>query len=128
MSVTAGGLPGVTLRRVVEHIDANVHRAPRLTELSAIAHMSMFHFARLFKSSTGLTPHRFVLRQRIEHAKRRLAGGDGSVAAVGRDAGFRNPSHFTNAFHRVTGVTPSEYRARHAMAAEVPAAPGAEQP
>ena len=111
MEQVSAGLPGATLRRVLEHINANVHRDPRLAELSTIAHMSVFHFARLFKLSTGLPPHRFVLQQRIEHAKRLLTGADAPIAAIGRGLGFRTPSHFANVFHRMTGVTPSTYRA-----------------
>ena len=107
---TAGGLPGAALRRVLEHIDANVHRAPPLAELGALVHMSTFHFARLFKVSTGLPPHRFVMVRRIEHAKRLLAAGDIAIATVGRVVGFRTASHFTSAFRRVAGVTPSAYR------------------
>src|SRR5207245_348241 len=53
-------LPGGVLRRVLEHIDANRHRALSLSELSALAHMSTFHFARLFKQSTGVSTHRGV--------------------------------------------------------------------
>ena len=111
-----GGLPGVALRRVPEHIEANMHRGPRLAELGRLVHMSAFHFARLFKTSTGLPPHRFVVVRRIEHAKRLLAYGDISIATVGRVVGFRTPSHFTSAFRRVAGVTPSAYRAGLAAA------------
>ncbi len=106
-----GGLPGAALRRVLEHIDANVHRAPPLAELGGLAHMSAFHFARLFKVSTGLSPHRFVMMRRIEHAKSLLAGGGVTIATIGRILGFRTASHFTSAFRRVAGVTPSAYRA-----------------
>ena len=63
------------------------------------------------KISTGLPPHRFLVVRRIEHAKRLLACGDISIATVGRVVGFRTPSHFTSAFRRVTGTTPSVYRA-----------------
>jgi AraC family transcriptional regulator len=127
----ANGLPGATLRRVVEHIDANAHRAPRLSELSALAHMSTFHFARLFKRSTGLSPHRFVVGRRIDHAKVLLAADDLSIAAISRAAGFRTPSHFTTVFRRAAGMTPSAYRsAAHSAPpnATAPPAPGAVAP
>ena len=68
------GLPGTALRRVLDHIEANLHRDPPLSELSARAYMSAFHFARLFKRSTGLPPHRFVVGRRIGRARRRLVG------------------------------------------------------
>ncbi len=106
------GLPGATLRRVIEHIDANCHRGPRLSELSALAHMSTFHFARLFKRSTGQSPHRFVVGRRIDHAKAMLAAGRLTIAAISREVGFRTPSHFTTVFRRAAGTTPSAYRAR----------------
>jgi AraC family transcriptional regulator len=105
------GLPGATLRRVLEHIDANLHRGPPLAELGGLAHMSVFHFARRFKASTSLPPHRFVVVRRIEHAKSLLTHDELSIATVGRAIGFRTPSHFTSAFRRVAGVTPSAYRA-----------------
>ena len=60
-------LPGGVLRRVLEHIDANRHRALSLSELSALAHMSTFHFARLFKQSTAVSPHRFSTSNVDEH-------------------------------------------------------------
>jgi AraC family transcriptional regulator len=65
-------------------------------ELSTVVHMSPYHFARLFKQSTGVPPHHFVLGQRI--------------AAVARLVGFRTPSHFTTSFWRMIGITPSAYR------------------
>jgi AraC family transcriptional regulator len=67
---------------VLDHIDANRHRVPRLAELSAVVHMSPFHFARLFKLSTGISPHRFVIGRRIDHARALLATEGASIAAV----------------------------------------------
>ena len=106
----AGGLPGAVLRRVVEHIDANLHRDPRLAELGALAHMSTFHFARLFKASTGLSPHRFIVARRLDRAKALLTTDVAPIAAISRTVGFRTPSHFTTVFRRSTGMTPSVYR------------------
>ena len=78
--------------------------------------MSPYHFARLFQRSTGLPPHQFVVRTRIERAAALLGDPELSVAAVSRAVGFRTPSHFSNVFRRVTGETPSAYRARRAGA------------
>jgi AraC family transcriptional regulator len=123
------GLPGATLRRVIEHIDANCHRGPRLSELSALAHMSTFHFARLFKRSTGQSPHRYVVGRRIDHAKAMLAADRLSIAAISREVGFRTPSHFTTVFRRAAGTTPSAYRAKtHEASLAHEASPKADAP
>ena len=118
------GLPGAALRRVLDHIEANLHRDPPLSELSARAYMSAFHFARLFKRSTGLPPHRFVVGRRIGRAKELLETSDVSIAAVAQAAGFRTPSHFTTVFRRATGVTPSTYRAASQGLRACPPVPG----
>lgn len=110
--VTGGGLPGARLRRVIQYIDVNLHRELPLAELSGVVHMSPYHFARLFKQSTSVPPHRFVIRRRIDHAMTLLADGGGSVETVARMVGFRTASHFATTFRRVVGITPSAYRTR----------------
>ena len=105
------GLPTMRLRRVTEFIDDNLARALPLADLSAEAHMSQYHFARLFKESTGLPPHRFVVQRRIERARELLAAGQLSIDAIARAVGFRTRSHFSMMFHRLTGNPPTVYRA-----------------
>jgi len=106
-----GGLPSCRLRRVTAYVQGNLDRELRLAELAAVVYMSPYHFARLFKGSTGVPPHRFVVRQRISRARACLATERLSIAQVSRMAGFRTPSHFTTVFRRVLGVTPGAYRA-----------------
>ncbi len=72
--------------------------------------MSPYHFARLFKCSTGVPPHRFVVRQRIARASVFLAIPELSIAQISRMVGFRTPGHFTTVFRRTTGITPTRYR------------------
>jgi len=103
-------LPGSRLRRVTAYIEDNLRRALRLAELSAVVHMSPYHFARLFRRSTGRPPHRFVLHRRIERARTLLATEELSIGEIARAVGFRTPSHFTTVFRRATGITPSRYR------------------
>jgi AraC-like DNA-binding protein len=117
------GLSGGVLRRVLDHIDANCDRGLRLSELSALAHMSVFHFARLFKQSTGMSPHHFVVGRRIELAKQLLSTGDASIFSVAQAVGFRTASHFTTVFHRWTGQTPSAYRTTAQPAPPSPESP-----
>jgi AraC family transcriptional regulator len=107
-----GTLPSCRLRRVTEYIEQNVDKDLRLTELAALVYMSPYHFARLFKGSTGEPPHRFVVRQRIARASAFLTTHELSIAEISRIVGFRTPSHFTTVFHRVMGVTPGAYRTK----------------
>src|SRR5436189_1323989 len=107
---TVGGLPGCRLRRVARYVEDNLHRELRLAELSGLVHMSPYHFARLFKRSTGVSPHRFLVRRRIDEARALLAARRVSIAEISRTVGFRTPSHFTTSFRRITGMTPSAYR------------------
>ena len=89
--------------------------------LSALVHMSPYHFARLFKRSTGLPPHRFLVRCRIDEARALLAARTASIAEISRSVGFRTSSHFTTTFRRIAGVTPGAYR-REAGIGRIPAA------
>jgi len=104
------GLPWPWLRRVCEFIQHNLNQQLTLLTLAAVVHMSPYHFARLFKQSAGVPPHRFVLGRRIALASALLREPQPSIGEVGRLVGFRTPSHFTTAFRRMTGVTPSAYR------------------
>ncbi len=106
-----GTLPACRLRRVTEYVQQNLDKNLTLADLAATVYMSPYHFARLFKCSTGEPPHRFVVRQRITHAQSCLTAEGLSIAQVARMAGFRTPSHFTTVFRRVLGVTPGAYRA-----------------
>jgi len=103
-------LPGSRLRRVTQYIQQNLDKDLTLAELAAVVYMSPYHFARLFKDSTGVPPHRFVVRQRIARARGVLAAPELSIAQVSRMVGFRTPSHFTTVFRRVLGITPGAYR------------------
>ncbi len=112
-----GGLPWSRLRRVAEHVQANLAGELRLAELSAVVHMSPYYFARLFKKSTGISPRQFVIRRRIEVATILLVLPDrqASIGEVAHVVGFRSQSHFTTTFRRVTGVTPGSYGAVEAV-------------
>jgi len=76
--------------------------------------MSPYHFARLFKSATGVSPHRFVVHRRIEAATALIAGSKSSINSIARAVGFSTASQFATAFRRMTGLTPSAYRAGRA--------------
>jgi AraC family transcriptional regulator len=105
-----GGLSGYKLRRVKEFIDENLEEDLSLAEISAIADLSQFHFARAFRKSTGLTPQQFLMQQRIERAKQLLSKDDLPIVEVSLRTGFKNQSHFTSLFRKFTNLTPKTWR------------------
>ena len=107
-----GTLPLSRLRRVIHYIQDHLDQDLTLAQLGTVVCMSPFHFARLFQRSTGVSPHQFVVRARIDRALVLLAAREPSIAEIARAVGFRTPSHFATVFHRMTGTTPRAYRAR----------------
>jgi AraC family transcriptional regulator len=106
-----GGLPRAKLRAAIAYIEEHLDSEISLDDLAAVAHLSPYHFARLFKASTGLPPHQYVITRRIERAKQLLRGGDDlSLAQVAARAGFWDQGHFTRHFKRLVGVTPKHFR------------------
>ena len=110
--LAAGALPLSRLRRITEHIDRNLDAPLSLRELSALTGLSVFHFARTFKERTGLSPHQYVLRRRVERAKELLSEPSASLAEIALRCGFSHQSHFTRAFHQLSGMTPTRWRER----------------
>jgi AraC family transcriptional regulator len=106
-----GGLPGYRLQRVRDYVASNLDKDLRLAELAALSGTSPHHFAELFRQSTRMSPHRFVLVRRIERSKELLRSQAFSVLDVALQTGFSNQSHFTKVFRRLTGITPSAFRA-----------------
>jgi AraC family transcriptional regulator len=105
-----GGLPKSRLNRVREYIEQHLGDNISLTALADVAGLSMYHFAKAFKQSTGATPHQFVVDRKIEKAKQLLRDAKRSILEASASTGFVDQSHFTKIFHRLVGVTPSEYR------------------
>ena len=72
--------------------------------------MSPYHFARVFKQSTGIAPHQFLMERRVECAKSLLRETDLSITEIAHRIGCPNPSHFSRLFHRATTMTPRMFR------------------
>jgi AraC family transcriptional regulator len=106
-----GGLPTRKLRAVLEYIHQHLAGDLRLRDLAAVAHLSPYHFARLFKASTGLPPRQYVITRRVERAKQLLRGEDDlMLAQVAARSGFWDQGHLTRHFKRLVGVTPKRFR------------------
>lgn len=104
-------MPKARLNRVLAFIDDKADENLRLADLAKAAGMSTFHFAKLFKQSTGKSPHQYALTRRVEKAKRLLREEDVSVLEISARTGFVDQRHFTKVFRRFTGSTPTAYRA-----------------
>ncbi|WOB42438.1 helix-turn-helix transcriptional regulator [Thermoleptolyngbya oregonensis NK1-22] len=102
----SGGLSPMQFKRVVDYIDDHLDQALGLEELAAIAQLSAYHFCRSFKRSTGFTPHQYVIRQRVEQAKRLLQDRKMEISEIAIACGFTHQSHLNRHFKRLTGVTP----------------------
>jgi AraC family transcriptional regulator len=105
-----GELPKHRLRRATEFINDNLGRDIALAEIAASVEMSPYYFARLFKQSTGLAPHQYLLEQRVERAKVLLTETAIPLAEIAYQLGFASQSHFTSLFRRLTATTPKAYR------------------
>lgn len=105
------GLPRRKLRRTLEYIWDNLGHDVGLNSLAAQLGISPYHFARLFKLSTGLPPHRYVMELKIRKAQELLRNPRLSLAEISYQLGFSSQSHFTAAFRRIVGTTPARYRA-----------------
>jgi AraC family transcriptional regulator len=103
-------LPRYKLRRAVDYINDNIVEDLSFRDIAAHLKMSAYHFARMFKQSTGESPHRYIVRRRMERAKTLLADAKLPIADVAFEVGYKSQSHFTTAFGRLTGVTPAAFR------------------
>ena len=105
-----GGLPPSAMRRVRDYVETHLSENIDLAALASIAGLSVFHFAREFKRSSGDTPHHYVVRKRVERAQDMLARSDLTLAEIAIAAGFTDQSHLSRHFRQMLGTTPRGFR------------------
>jgi AraC family transcriptional regulator len=105
-----GGLGSARLRTIKELVHAKIEDDLSLDEMAQSVGLSTAHFARMFRKSTGETPHQFVLRQRIERATAMLRDPDARILDVAVACGFKTQQHFAQVFRDVCRVSPTVYR------------------
>ena len=108
------GLNRRAINRVFVYIEENLGEALDLATLAGVACVSRFHFARMFRLTTGCSPMTYVLRRRIGRACEQIATGPRRISDIAADLGFCDQSHFTRIFRRITGTTPGRYARLHA--------------
>ena len=112
----AGGRPKIAelarwrLRRVTEYVEANLAEPVSLADLALAAGLTRMHFAAQFRAATGLPPHEYLLRRRIERAQEMLIADEESLVEIALAVGFQTQSHFTSVFKRFVGQPPRAWR------------------
>ena len=104
------GREDARVQTAVEFMRDSLHLPVSLADIAASAGLSPYHFGRVFRVATGVPPHRFLTRMRIDVARRRLAESDLSVTEIARLCGFGSASQFSTAFRRETGMAPRTFR------------------
>ena len=97
-------------RRVAEYIEGRLGESISLEQLAAVAGMGPWSFGKRFRATFGFAPHDYVLRRRLDWAKRLLARADAPVKVVAATCGFADQAHLTRVMRAKDGVTPGEYR------------------
>jgi AraC family transcriptional regulator len=99
------------LRHVLDFIETHIEGDLTVERIAATVSLSQFHFARLFKSTTGKSPHQYVSERRLIHAKQMLVDADRPLVDIAHACGFSSEGNFCRSFRRATGVTPGQFRA-----------------
>ncbi len=110
VQTSRGGLGPARLRRIIEFVHSKMEDELGLNEMAQSVGLSTAHFARMFRKSTGETPHQFVLRQRLERARAMLRAPAARVLDVAVACGFKTQQHFAQVFRDVSGISPTRYR------------------
>ena len=104
------GLPIRQLRKVEDYVREQMAEDISVEVLAGLVELSPFHFSRMFKQATGMTPLQFVTRERITRAQQLIRETSFSLIEIALEVGYTSPSHFAQVFRRVAGVTPTEFR------------------
>jgi AraC-like DNA-binding protein len=124
----AGQLHDWQVRRVCEYIDARLGTRIRVSDLSAIAHRSEYHFARAFKRTFGETPHDYLVRRRVELASQMMLMGDAPLSEIALTCGFSDQAHLSKRFRQYIGQTPGAWRRERTLTPKHSGADAASSP
>jgi AraC family transcriptional regulator len=105
-----GGLAPWQVRRVTTHIEANLDGTIRIKDLAALIKLSPSHFSRAFKRDFADSPHRYLMRRRLERAQGMMLKTNASLGQIAGDCGFADQAHFNKLFRRLVGESPRAWR------------------
>ena len=107
---TGPRLPAAVLARLDAYLEVHLELPVTLEVMAGLANLSVFHFARRFKHTTGRSPYQYVLDRKIRRARMLLRAGELPVAAIGDALGFSSPAHFSAAFKQAVGQSPRAFQ------------------
>lgn len=105
-----GGLAPYRLKLLQQWIEQHLHLPLTIADLAAQVELSEYHFAHMFKQSTGLSPHQYVLQQRLQQARALVLKGTMDLTQIALSCGFNSSSHFSTRFKQYYGCSPSQLR------------------
>ena len=108
-SLPARGLDEEALLRVMSYVEENISQKVMLADIAKVAHLSLYHFSRVFKQKTGVTMHQFIIRTRLKKARQLLLTRQYSIKRAARESGFCSHSHLNKYFRREYGQSVQEY-------------------
>jgi AraC family transcriptional regulator len=109
-SEARAGLTRIQLDRAINYMEENLDKPLALLDVAHAVGLGVTHFARRFKQSTGRAPHQYLMRCRVERARRLLAETDNAIAQIAFACGFAHQEHLTRIFRRLNGETPAKFR------------------
>jgi AraC family transcriptional regulator len=107
------------MRRVLDHIEANLAAPLRNKDLACLAGYSEFHFSVAFRNSVGVPPHEFLIRRRMERARQLMLSTDMALCEIAAECGLADQAHLSRLFRRVVGESPAAWRRAHSNAVGV---------
>ena len=108
--VLKGGLAPTQLRKISDYVAENLGANIAVKNLADLLGLSPHHFGQAFKASVGVSPHRYLVVQRVRRAEELLRANDFSISEIARLVGFSSQSHLTLHFRKASGTTPARYR------------------
>jgi transcriptional regulator GlxA family with amidase domain len=111
---TRSGLAPWQMRTITSHVEQNLDKPIKSSELATVVRLDPAYFCRVFRASFGEPPLQYVSRRRVERAQKLMLSTDTSLSQIAFDCGFADQAHFSRSFRRVAGETPRAWRRAHA--------------
>jgi len=117
---TKGGLAAWQVRTLTSHVETNIDKPIRSSELATVVRLNPAYFCRVFRESFGEPPLQYISRRRVERAQELMRSTDTSLSQIAFDCGFSDQAHFSRLFRRLAGDTPRAWRRAHVDPSSLP--------